>query len=177
MINEKWKNGKELTRLNARHCGEEGNNPVRDFSLVDKESAPTLSRMPSGMRPAFDKKGCIPMECPVLWANMIFYQAILANAKCCFPTGKKNPVAEARNEYTYSASGQKLRVVQKWNPNYSTAPVIGSAVNLSSLTMSLTTDYAGSMIYENNALKRVLIDGGFLEGGSYHYYLTDPCSA
>jgi hypothetical protein len=36
----------------------------------------------------------------------------------------KSPVAEARNEYTYSASGQKLKVVQKWNLDYSTAPVM-----------------------------------------------------
>jgi len=56
----------------------------------------------------------------------------------------KSPVAEARNEYTYAASGQKLRVVQKWNPNYSTAPVIGSAINVSSLTQSKTTDYIGN---------------------------------
>mgnify|MGYP007043947461 CR=1 FL=1 len=41
----------------------------------------------------------------------------------------KSPVAEARNEYTYSAGGQKLKVVQKWNPNFATAPVIGSSVN------------------------------------------------
>ncbi|MFT4222885.1 MAG: hypothetical protein QM631_07985, partial [Dysgonomonas sp.] len=26
----------------------------------------------------------------------------------------KSPVAEARNEYTYSAGGQKLKLVQKW---------------------------------------------------------------
>jgi hypothetical protein len=36
----------------------------------------------------------------------------------------KNQNAEGRNEYTYSASGQKLKAVQRWNPNYNTAPVI-----------------------------------------------------
>ncbi|MCL1934034.1 MAG: DUF6443 domain-containing protein [Candidatus Azobacteroides sp.] len=85
----------------------------------------------------------------------------------------KNPVAEARNEYTYSATGQKLKVVQKWNPNYATAPVVGSAINTSSLTSSKTTEYAGNMIYENGTLKRILIDGGYIEGGAYYYYLTD----
>ncbi|MCL1934037.1 MAG: RHS repeat-associated core domain-containing protein [Candidatus Azobacteroides sp.] len=85
----------------------------------------------------------------------------------------KNPVAEARNEYTYSASGQKLKVVQKWNPNYATAPVVGSAINTSSLTSSKTTEYAGNMIYEDGTLKRILIDGGYIEGGQYFYYVTD----
>jgi RHS repeat-associated protein len=85
----------------------------------------------------------------------------------------KSPVAEARNEYTYSAGGQKLKVVQKWNPDYSTAPVIGSAINTAALTMTKTTDYIGNIIYENNALKRILVDGGYIEGGVYHYYLTD----
>ena len=85
----------------------------------------------------------------------------------------KSPVAEARNEYTYSAGGQKLKVVQKWNPNYSTTPVIGSAINTTALTQSKTIDYVGNKIYENGTLKRILIDGGYIEGNVYHYYLTD----
>jgi len=87
----------------------------------------------------------------------------------------KNPVAEARNEYTYSASGQKLKVVQKWNPNYSSTPVagVGSAINTDSLTQSKKTEYIGNMIYENDALKRILIDGGYIEGGVYNYFMTD----
>lgn len=48
----------------------------------------------------------------------------------------KSPVAEARNEYTYTASGMKLKVVQKWNPNFSTNPVIGSAVTPNLLTQT-----------------------------------------
>jgi len=90
----------------------------------------------------------------------------------------KSPVAEARNEYTYSAAGQKLKVVQKWNPNYSTTPSIGSAVTESALTMSKTTDYIDNVIYQHNGFdsplpKRILIDGGYIEGGVYHYFLTD----
>ena len=65
----------------------------------------------------------------------------------------KSKTAEGRNEYTYSASGVKLKAVQKWNPNYNSAPVIGSDVNVSSLTMSSTTDYVGNIIYENGKLK------------------------
>ncbi|WP_163310023.1 RHS repeat-associated core domain-containing protein [Dysgonomonas sp. 521] len=85
----------------------------------------------------------------------------------------KSPVAEARNEYTYSAGGQKLKVVQKWNPNFSTAPVIGSAINTAALTMTKTTDYVGNKVYENNALKRILVDGGYIEGTTYHFYMND----
>ncbi|MFV0312259.1 MAG: DUF6443 domain-containing protein [Dysgonomonas sp.] len=85
----------------------------------------------------------------------------------------KNMNAEGRNEYTYSASGQKLKAVQRWNPNYNTAPVIGSGINVSSLTMSATTDYVGNIIYENNTLKRILVDGGYYEGGNYYFYIND----
>ena len=85
----------------------------------------------------------------------------------------KSSVAEARNEYTYSAGGQKLKVVQKWNSSYSTSPVTGSAVNTAALNMNKTTDYVGNKIYENNALKRILVDGGYIEGGVYYFYLND----
>ena len=85
----------------------------------------------------------------------------------------KNMNAEGRNEYTYSASGQKLKAIQKWNPNYYSAPVIGSDINVSSLTMSTTTDYVGNIIYENNTLKRILVDGGYNEGGNYYFYIND----
>ena len=85
----------------------------------------------------------------------------------------KSPVAEARNEYTYSAGGKKLKVVQKWNPNFSTAPIIGSGINVGSLSMTKTTDYVGNKVYENGSLKRILIDGGYIEGNTYYFYLTD----
>jgi RHS repeat-associated protein len=85
----------------------------------------------------------------------------------------KSPVAEARNEYTYSAGGQKLKVVQKWNPDYSTTPVIGSAINTGTLTMTKTTDYVGNKVYENGTLKRILVDGGYIESGTYYFYQTD----
>ncbi|MCD8177595.1 MAG: RHS repeat-associated core domain-containing protein [Tannerellaceae bacterium] len=87
----------------------------------------------------------------------------------------KNPVAEARIEYIYSATGEKLRVEQKWNPNYSTLPVIGSAINVSSLTQSKATDYIGNKIYEDGQLKRVLANGGYYDvmDKKYYFFLTD----
>ncbi|MFV0327398.1 MAG: RHS repeat-associated core domain-containing protein, partial [Bacteroides xylanisolvens] len=78
-----------------------------------------------------------------------------------------------QSQYTYIASGHKLKVVQKWNPNYSTTPVIGSGINTTLLTQTKTTDYVGNIIYENGSLKRILVDGGYYEGGIYHYYLAD----
>ncbi|WP_165045436.1 hypothetical protein [Dysgonomonas sp. ZJ709] len=52
-----------------------------------------------------------------------------------------------------------MKVVQKWNPNYSTNPIVGSAVTVSVLTSTKTTDYTSTNIYENGSLKRVLVDG------------------
>ena len=39
--------------------------------------------------------------------------------------------------------------------------------------MTKTTDYVGNMIYENNTLKRILVNGGYIESGVYYFYLTD----
>ncbi|MCD8042189.1 MAG: hypothetical protein LUH10_03920 [Tannerellaceae bacterium] len=55
------------------------------------------------------------------------------------------------NKYTYAADGSKLKVEQ------------GSTVR----------EYTGSKVYENGSLKRILLDGGYIEGGTYHFYLTD----
>ncbi|MDR2955003.1 MAG: hypothetical protein LBV43_07975 [Prevotella sp.] len=85
----------------------------------------------------------------------------------------KSPVAEAMNSYTYSAGGVKLSVKQDWNPNFSTTPVIGSAVTIGSMTQTKTTDYVGNKVYENGTLKRILVDGGYIESGVYYFNLTD----
>ncbi len=85
----------------------------------------------------------------------------------------KSPVAEARNEYTYTATGAKLKVVKKWNPNYSTTPVVGSTINPATLTLSETTDYVGNKTYENGTLKRILTDNGYIEGNIYYFYIKD----
>ena len=62
-----------------------------------------------------------------------------------------NSLGSATNSYTYAADGRKLKAV------------IGSK----------TTDYCNNMIYENGVLKRILVDGGYIEGGAYYFYLTD----
>ena len=70
-----------------------------------------------------------------------------------------NTLGQATN--TYAADGRKLRTVQQW-----------------SSTNSKQTDYVGNVIYESvngtaATLKRILVDGGYIEGGVYYFYLTD----
>ena len=55
------------------------------------------------------------------------------------------------HKYTYAADGRKLKVTQG----------------------STSRDYAGSVIYENGSLKRILVDGGYIEGGTYYFYFND----
>ena len=83
-----------------------------------------------------------------------------------------SPVAEARNAYSYSADGVKLRVVQRYHSNFNTASVIGSAINLSNLNKVKTTDYVANKVFENNALRRILVEDGYIEGGNYYFYLA-----
>jgi RHS repeat-associated protein len=64
-------------------------------------------------------------------------------------------------------------VVQRWNPSYSTTPVIGSGVNAGSLTSSKTTDYVGNKVYENGTLKRILTENGYYADGNYYFYIQN----
>lgn len=63
--------------------------------------------------------------------------------------------------YIYDAKGTKLRT--RYKVSASAAPQI--------------TDYCGNFIYENNSLRQVLIDGGYITYNGttpiYHYYLQD----
>ncbi len=61
-------------------------------------------------------------------------------------------ISSATNTYTYAADGRKLKTV---------------------LGGSKTTDYCDNVIYENGLLKRILVDGGYIENGTYYFYLTD----
>lgn len=65
-------------------------------------------------------------------------------------TGANNSV----NEYAYSATGKKLSVIHKSSTDK-------------------RTDYVGNIIYENSSLKRILVDGGYIENGIYHFFLQD----
>jgi RHS repeat-associated protein len=52
-------------------------------------------------------------------------------------------------------------------------PIFGSTSGDANLNLVKTTDYVGNRIYENGSLKRVLFDGGYIEGGVFYYYITD----
>jgi RHS repeat-associated protein len=84
-----------------------------------------------------------------------------------------SPVAEARKSYTYSARGEKLKVVQNWNPYYSTTPIIGTQVCDECIYRSQVTDYIKNKVYENYGLKRILFDNGYYENGTYYFYFRD----
>ena len=81
--------------------------------------------------------------------SMIEYNFLNLPRRITF-TGVNNPV----NEYVYSSGGKKLSVIHK-------------------SSTEKRTDYVGNMIYENGSLKRILVDGGYIENGIYHFYLQD----
>ncbi|HMM04986.1 MULTISPECIES: RHS repeat-associated core domain-containing protein [unclassified Dysgonomonas] len=88
-----------------------------------------------------------------------------------------SPTAKAKNYYTYSASGVKLKTEQRYDPNYTVTP--SNATN-DGLADYKNTDYAGNIICETvksgstiTNKTRILVSGGYIEGGVYYYYLTD----
>jgi hypothetical protein len=77
--------------------------------------------------------------------------------------------------YTYSASGTKLKVVDKTAVDGPPLPVSNLNSMPSDITFSstTTTDYVGNYIYENGSLKRILLPEGYWQNGAYYYYLKD----
>ena len=87
---------------------------------------------------------------------------------------------KAKNYYTYSASGVKLKTEQRYDPNYTVTPSNATNPTNDGLSDYKNTDYAGNIIYETvksgstiTNKTRILVDGGYIEGGVYYYYLTD----
>ncbi|QIK52902.1 DUF4329 domain-containing protein [Dysgonomonas sp. HDW5B] len=81
--------------------------------------------------------------------------------------------AKAKNYYTYSAAGTKLKVVHKSDPKLVADPVVGSTIADGDLTNSITTDYVMNKIYEDGILDKILLDNGYIEDGKYYIYLRD----
>ena len=54
-----------------------------------------------------------------------------------------------------------------------TRPVVRSFPSFISSSTEKRTDYVGNMIYKNGSLKRILVDGGYIDNGIYHFYLQD----
>ncbi|MDR1090988.1 MAG: RHS repeat-associated core domain-containing protein, partial [Prevotella sp.] len=74
----------------------------------------------------------------------------------------KNINTVGKTYYTYSAGGQKLKVVHKSSSNMNYTPVVGSTSGDANYDIVATTDYVGNMVYENGSLK-ILFDGGYYE--------------
>ncbi|MFC4676660.1 RHS repeat-associated core domain-containing protein, partial [Dysgonomonas termitidis] len=91
-----------------------------------------------------------------------------------------SPTAKAKNYYTYSASGVKLRTEQRYDPNYTVTPSNATNPTNDGLADYKNTDYVGNIVYETvksgstiTNRSRILVDGGYYEGGVYYYYVTD----
>ena len=84
-----------------------------------------------------------------------------------------NPHAKGRIHYLYSAGGIKLRTVHETDPVTLSAPIAAATTYSTGETKIKITDYVGNNIYENNTLKRILVDGGYIEDNIYHFYITD----
>jgi len=87
-----------------------------------------------------------------------------------------NPQAKGRIKYLYSATGMKLKTIHEKDPVGLNSPVsAATSYALGDTDEPKVTDYVGNEIYENGVLKRILVDGGYLdmETGAYHFYISD----
>ncbi len=83
-------------------------------------------------------------------------------------------------DYTYDADGAKLRVDYELNTCSAVSlPTDEDIACDSSAYVHIWREYVGNCVYENDTLRRVLIDGGYItfEGVArqplYHYYAED----
>ncbi|GHV25185.1 hypothetical protein FACS1894176_03070 [Bacteroidia bacterium] len=83
------------------------------------------------------------------------------------------PAIMGKINYQYTTSGQKLKASYEWCPSYSLNPVENTGKPTTCTLSTKITDYVGNVIYENNNLKRILTDNGYIEGGVYYFYLKD----
>jgi RHS repeat-associated protein len=74
----------------------------------------------------------------------------------------------------------KLKTEQRYDPNYTVTPSNATNPTNDGLSDYKNTDYVGNIVYETakngSAITnrtRILVDGGYYEGGVYYYYLTD----
>lgn len=81
----------------------------------------------------------------------------------------EHPTAKAKNYYTYTATGTKLKVVYQSDVLQKEAPSgAGSQEN-----EQHTIDYVGNIIYEDGVLDKILFDNGYYQDGNYYFYVRD----
>jgi RHS repeat-associated protein len=74
----------------------------------------------------------------------------------------------------------KLRTEQRYDPTLKLAPVGTTTPANDGFSDYKNTDYVGNIVYETSKTgaiitnrTRILVDGGYIENGVYHYYLAD----
>ncbi|WP_236264210.1 RHS repeat domain-containing protein [Dysgonomonas sp. Marseille-P4677] len=74
----------------------------------------------------------------------------------------------------------KLKTEQRYDPNLNVMPMNTTSPVNDGLADYKNTDYVGNIIYETVKIEssitnktRILVDGGYIENGVYHYYLAD----
>ena len=79
--------------------------------------------------------------------------------------------SQGKAYYTYSATGQKLRIEREHASTLRGIPVSG--LSTMGIDDKEKTDYVGNFIYEGGNLKRILIDNGYIEDNNYYFYVRD----
>ena len=83
-----------------------------------------------------------------------------------------------RTDYLYDATGMKRRVTHR-TAKESVAVPMGSTLNfaVSQVEEETTTDYCGSVIYENKEVSKILTEQGYItlagDMPTYHYFIKD----
>lgn len=87
----------------------------------------------------------------------------------------KNSSVSGKNYYTYLASGVKLKTVHMGSTNLNYVPVLGSTSGDANFNEVTTTEYIGNKVYEDNVLKKILVEGGYydVEKEKYFFYVQD----
>ncbi|PXV59420.1 RHS repeat-associated protein [Dysgonomonas alginatilytica] len=86
-----------------------------------------------------------------------------------------NTEVKAKNYYTYTATGTKLKVVYRYDPNGLMMPLLGTTPEQDGLKPKSMTDYVGNKIYEDGVLKMTLTDNGYYDNlkNTYYFYIKD----
>ncbi|WP_280673751.1 MULTISPECIES: RHS repeat domain-containing protein [unclassified Dysgonomonas] len=101
-----------------------------------------------------------------------------------------NSLANGVINYTYTASGRKLKAKYEWNVPVSISPLSGSIAPMSigigagvgdlppigwidPYPNKKTVYYADNLVYHGDTLKRIMIDNGYIENKKYYFYTKD----
>ena len=131
-----------------------GNQLTQADNSSDEDTAYEGVRYHGGSLLTYDENGCLTAD---LDKNISSIQYNSLN----LPTYMRLSTASASIRYQYDSEGNKLQETR-----ISRRP-----------KMRHETSYCGNFVFENKALKRILVDGGFIYFGendtTYHYFLKD----